>query len=119
MPTSISAIRGLRCQTISKTALQDDAAEDALPPSYQLQRMTLTNIDTPEQEMAERVKVRKRLIIHAILMYADTVLYCPPLIYMVSNIFLPYKVHSLRDRLKRVFFSLKKLPAHVQRKSIF
>ncbi|PLW20770.1 hypothetical protein PCANC_09312 [Puccinia coronata f. sp. avenae] len=84
MPTSICAIRGLRCQTISKTALQDDAAEDALPPSYQLQRMTLTNIDTPEQEMAERIKVRKRLIIHAILMYADTVLYCPPLIYMLT-----------------------------------
>ncbi|WAR59403.1 hypothetical protein PtB15_11B43 [Puccinia triticina] len=66
---------------IPECALQTEPVEDA-PPNYQLQIMTLSK--TPAQEMADQEKVRKRLIKHAFLLYLDTVLYCPPLLYMLS-----------------------------------
>ncbi|WAQ89354.1 hypothetical protein PtA15_11A41 [Puccinia triticina] len=81
VPTSIFALRGLRNQVIPECALQTEPVEDA-PPNYQLQIMTLSK--TPAQEMADQEKVRKRLIKHAFLLYLDTVLYCPPLLYMLS-----------------------------------
>jgi hypothetical protein len=77
MPTSIFALRGLRNQVTPECALKTRPAEEESLPNYQLQLMT------PRQEMANQEKVRKRLIKHAFLLYLDTILYCPPLMYMV------------------------------------
>ncbi|KAA1080134.1 hypothetical protein PGTUg99_015675 [Puccinia graminis f. sp. tritici] len=84
MPTSIFALRGLRNQVTPECALKRGPAEqEESLPNYQLQIMTLA-MKTPGQEMANQEKVRKRLIKHAFLLYLDTILYCPPLMYMLS-----------------------------------
>ncbi|KAI7933559.1 hypothetical protein MJO29_009082 [Puccinia striiformis f. sp. tritici] len=91
VPTSFYALRGLRNQTIPESVLKPSTTgheieeeEGALRPEYQLQIMSLPNMKTPAEEMEDQEKVRKRLVIHACLLYLDTVLYCPPLMYMLS-----------------------------------
>jgi len=81
LPTSILALRGLRNQVVPECTLKPDSVNESAA-NYQLQMMNVTK--TPAQEMTEQEKVRKRLIIHAFLLYLDTVLYCPPLLYMLS-----------------------------------
>ncbi|EFP80907.2 uncharacterized protein PGTG_07159 [Puccinia graminis f. sp. tritici CRL 75-36-700-3] len=84
MPTSIFALRGLRNQVTPECALKRGPAEEEESlPNYQLQIMTLT-MKTPGQEMANQEKVRKRLIKQTLMLYLDTILYCPPLMYMLS-----------------------------------
>lgn len=82
VPTSILALRGLRNQVVPDCTLKKDYVDESVANYDQLQIMNLTK--TPVQEMADLEKVRKRLIIHACLLYLDTVLYCPPLLYMLS-----------------------------------
>ncbi|KNZ61937.1 hypothetical protein VP01_1333g3 [Puccinia sorghi] len=89
VPTSILALRGLRNQVVPDCTLKKDYVDESVANYDQLQIMNLTK--TPVQEMADLEKVRKRLIIHACLLYLDTVLYCPPLLYMLSRRMLTLK----------------------------
>ncbi|POW03924.1 hypothetical protein PSTT_10730 [Puccinia striiformis] len=82
VPTSFYALRGLRNQTIPESVLKPSTTgheieeeEGALRPEYQLQIMSLPNMKTPAEEMEDQEKVRKRLVIHACLLYLDTLSY--------------------------------------------
>lgn len=81
IPTSFIALRGLRRQTITESSLQRISAMESISQG-QGQIPSLTRILAREKAAAE--KVRKRLITHAVLLYVDTFLYCPTLMYMLS-----------------------------------
>ncbi|KAI7938449.1 hypothetical protein MJO28_015369 [Puccinia striiformis f. sp. tritici] len=81
VPTSMLAFRGLRKQTASGSAQKK---KNEAPMSQHQTPMTKLMNDGPGQEKAALESVRRRLVKHAWLLYLDTILYCPILVYMLS-----------------------------------
>ncbi|KAI9627800.1 hypothetical protein KEM48_011999 [Puccinia striiformis f. sp. tritici PST-130] len=87
VPTSMLAFRGLRKQTASGSAQKKKKEAREAPMSQHQTPMTKLMNDGPGQEKAALESVRRRLVKHAWLLYLDTILYCPILVYMVSILF--------------------------------
>ncbi|KAI7938471.1 hypothetical protein MJO28_015391 [Puccinia striiformis f. sp. tritici] len=84
VPTSMLAFRGLRKQTASGSAQKKKKEAREAPMSQHQTPMTKLMNDGPGQEKAALESVRRRLVKHAWLLYLDTILYCPILVYMLS-----------------------------------
>ncbi|KAH9451214.1 hypothetical protein Pst134EB_018703 [Puccinia striiformis f. sp. tritici] len=83
IPTSVMALRGLSNQTAPVIAPKKLAADDPMA-QYQTPAMMKLLNEGPAQERAALEEVRKRLLKYACLLYVDTMLYCPLLIYMLT-----------------------------------